>query len=197
MTTGDSSRQAGQDQDQDHDHDHDHDQDHDDDARTRDEQQDEETPAQRLTRNWSELLQELRVTQTGIQVLTGFLLTVPFNSRFDELTSLQRNAYLIVLSGAIISTALIMSPAAFHRVLFRHGERPWLVDTANQIARAGLAMVALTTGGVAFLAFEVVAGLAAGVIAGVLAMVVFAGLWVGIPVWQPRPGRRPAERDNR
>jgi hypothetical protein len=81
-------------------------------------------------------------------------------------------------------------------VLFRHGERPWLVDTANQIARAGLGMVALTTGGVAFLAFEVVAGLAAGVIAGVVAIVIFAGLWVGIPVWQPHPGRRPAERDS-
>jgi hypothetical protein len=165
------------------------------DAHARDEQQDEETPAQRLTRNWSELLQELRVTQTGIQVLTGFLLTVPFSNRFTDLTHLQRTAYLVVLAGAILSTALIMSPAAFHRVLFRHGERPWLVDTANQVARAGLAMIALTTGGVAFLAFDVVAGLAAGVIAGVLAIVVFAGLWVGIPVWQPRPGRRPAERD--
>ncbi|HEU4568305.1 MAG TPA: DUF6328 family protein [Marmoricola sp.] len=160
---------------------------------TRDEQQDGETTAERLTRNWSELLQELRVTQTGIQVLTGFLLTVPFSNRFSELTGLQRTAYLVVLSGAIISTALIMSPAAFHRVLFRHGERPWLVDTANQVARAGLAMVALTTGGVAFLAFDVVAGAAAGVIAGLLAIVVFGGLWVGIPVWQPRVGRRPSE----
>ena len=150
----------------------------------------EETPAQRLTRNWGELLQELRVAQTGIQVLTGFLLTVPFNSRFDQLTHLQRTAYLVVLSGAILSTALMMSPAAFHRVLFRHGERPWLVNTANQIARAGLGMVALTTGGVAFLAFEVVAGLAAGVIAGVVALIVFAALWVAIPVWQPDPRRR-------
>jgi hypothetical protein len=167
-----------------------------DDIHARDEQQDEETPAQRLTRNWSELLQELRVTQTGIQVLTGFLLTVPFNSRFDQLNELQRTAYLVVLSGAIVTTALIMSPAAFHRVLFRHGERPWLVDTANQIARAGLGMVALTTGGVAFLAFEVVAGLAAGVIAGVVAIVIFAGLWIGIPVWQPQQRRRPAERDS-
>ena len=159
-------------------------------------QQDGETPAERLTRNWSELLQELRVTQTGIQVLTGFLLTVPFSNRFQDLTQLQRNAYLVVLSGAILSTALIMSPAAFHRVLFRHGERPWLVDTANQVARVGLAMIALTTGGVAFLAFDVVTGLAAGLIAGILATVVFAGLWVGIPVWQPRPGRRPAERES-
>lgn len=150
----------------------------------------DESQSERLNRNWAELLQELRVTQTGIQVLTGFLLTVPFNSRFDELTHLQRTAYLVVLSGAILATALMMSPAAFHRVLFRHGERPWLVETANRMARAGLAMVALTTGGVAFLAFDVVVGLAAGIIAGVVALVVFGVLWVVIPVWQPDPLRR-------
>jgi hypothetical protein len=153
----------------------------------RDAQEDAESRGEQLTRNWSELLQELRVTQTGIQVLTGFLLTVPFSSRFSQLTQLQRNAYLVVLTGAILSTALMMSPAAFHRVLFRHGEKPWLVDIANQIARAGLAMIALTTGGVAFLAFDVVAGLTAGAVAGVGAVLVFALLWVGIPLWQPEP----------
>jgi hypothetical protein len=147
----------------------------------------QETTQERLTRNWGELLQELRVTQTGIQVLTGFLLTVPFSNRFTQLTGLQRTAYLVVLTGAILSTALMMSPAAFHRVLFRRGDKPWLVDTANQMARAGLAMVALTTGGVAFLAFDVVVGLAAGIVAGVVAVVVFALLWVGIPLWQPDP----------
>jgi hypothetical protein len=153
------------------------------------EQDDEESAAERLTRNWGELLQELRVTQTGVQVLTGFLLTVPFSSRFGQLTQLQRTAYLVVLTGAVLSTALMMSPAAFHRVLFRHGEKPWLVYTANQMARAGLAMVALTTGGVLFLAFDVVVGTTAGVVAGVLVVIVFGALWVGIPLWQPEPRR--------
>ena len=147
---------------------------------------DEETYAARLDRNWSELLQELRVTQTGVQVLTGFLLTVPFNSRFEDLTHLQRNAYLAVLTGSILATALIVSPAALHRVLFRHGQRAWLVDTANRLARAGLGMVALTTTGVAFLVFDVVVGLAGGIVAGLVALAVFFVLWVAVPVWLPR-----------
>jgi len=146
---------------------------------------DEETPAERLDRNWSELLQELRVTQTGIQVLTGFLLTVPFSSRFDELTTLQRNAYLAVLTGAVLSTALIMTPPACHRVLFRKGRRPWLVAMANRIALAGLALIALTTAGVAFLVFEIVAGLLPGILAGTSALGAFAALWLLLPLALP------------
>jgi hypothetical protein len=145
-----------------------------------------ETYAERLDRNWSELLQELRVTQTGVQVLTGFLLTVPFSSRFEDLSDLQRGAYLAVLTGSILATALIVSPAALHRMLFRRGQRAWLVDAANRLARAGLGLVALTTSGVAFLVFDVVLGLVAGVVAGAVALVVFVVLWVVVPVWLPR-----------
>jgi hypothetical protein len=147
---------------------------------------DEETNAERLDRNWNELLQELRVTQTGVQVLTGFLLTVPFSNRFGDLTQLQRTAYLTVLTGSILATALIVSPAALHRVLFRHGQRAWLVETANRLARAGLGMVALTTTGVAFLVFDVVVGVAAGIVAGLVALAVFVVLWVALPIWLPR-----------
>jgi hypothetical protein len=143
---------------------------------------DGETPAARLDRNWNELLQELRVTQTGVQVLTGFLLTVPFSNRFADLTTLQRDAYLAVLTGSVVATALLMSPAALHRVLFRRGQRSWLVRTANRLALAGLGMVALTTAGVAFLVLDVVVGLAAGVIAGSTALVMFLALWVAVPL---------------
>ncbi|WP_310962068.1 DUF6328 family protein [Nocardioides terrisoli] len=159
-----------------------------------------ETPAQRLDRNWAELIQELRVTQTGIQVLTGFLLTVPFSHRFASLTTLQRDLYLGVLTGAVLSTALIMTPGACHRMLFRRGKRPWLVATANRFALAGLGMIALTTGGVAFLVFDITAGLPAGIVAGVVAWVVFVLLWVVFPLVRPRsekvdqPGPAPARR---
>jgi hypothetical protein len=162
-----------------------------------------ESPAERLDRNWNELLQELRVTQTGIQVLTGFLLTVPFSSRFDTLSTLQENAYLAVLTGAILSTALILSPAAYHRVLFRQGQRSWLVASANRIALAGLGMVALTTAGVAFLVFDVVAGLLAGLLAGTVALMVFGVLWVVVPLGVPRvstvtpPGTAPGRTNAR
>jgi hypothetical protein len=163
--------------------------------------EDHESEAERLDRNWSELLQELRVTQTGIQVLTGFLLTVPFSNRFTALTSLQRTTYLVVLCGAVLSTALVMTPAACHRVLFRKNKRPWLVVTANRIALAGLALVALTTCCVAFLVFDVVVGVLAGIIAAVAALVVFAGLWLVLPLRLPDPdegrdvGPAPGRRD--
>jgi len=140
-----------------------------------------ETEDERITRNWDELLQELRVTETGIQVLTGFLFTVPFTNRFSELDDLQRNAYLIVLAGSVLTTGLVIAPAAFHRVLFRHRERRWLVDAASRCARIGLVTMALTTSGVLFLAFDFVAGGAAGWIALGVALTFFASLWWAVP----------------
>ena len=77
----------------------------------------------RLSLNWNELLQEVRVIQTGVQILTGFLLTVPFTQRFGELNDLQVGVYLAVLAGAAATTALVMAPAAFHRALFRRGAK--------------------------------------------------------------------------
>jgi hypothetical protein len=136
-----------------------------------------EDEAERITRNWDELLQELRVTQTGVQILTGFLLTVPFSQRFASLDDLQRRTYLIVLAGSVLTTGLVVAPAAFHRVLFRHHERRWLVEAANRCARASLATMALTISGVLFLAFDIVAGDAAGWIAIAVALVFFASLW--------------------
>lgn len=143
---------------------------------------DSESPAERLHRNWDELLQEIRVTQTGVQILTGFLLTVPFSQRFESLDDTQRTVYLIVLSGAVITTGLVVAPAAFHRLLFRHRARSWLVTAADRCARAGLVMVAATVSGVLYLAFDIVAGSLAATIAFGAALVFFAVLWWAIPV---------------
>ena len=84
-----------------------------------------------LTRNWDELLQEIRVTQTGVQILTGFLLTVPFSNRFEDLTSFQRAVYLTVLAGSVLTTALVVAPVAMHRVLFRRRRRELLVESGT------------------------------------------------------------------
>ena len=139
-------------------------------------------PEATINRNWTELIQELRSTQTGVQVLTGFLLTVPFSSRFDTLDDVQRTAYLMVLSGAVTATAAILSPVAYHRILFRRGRRPWLVTTANKVARVGLVLVALTTCGVVFLTFDLAIGRTGGVVASIVAFVGYLVLWVGIPL---------------
>ena len=90
---------------------------------------------ERLTRNLGELLQELRVVQTGVQILTGFLLTVPFSARFEDLTTMQRTTYLVVLCGSVLTTAFVVAPVAFHRGLFRQHRRYWLVEASATSAR--------------------------------------------------------------
>lgn len=145
-----------------------------------------ESESQRLTRNLNELLQELRVTQTGVQILTGFLLTLPFSQRFEALDDVQRTSYLVILCGSVVATGLIIAPVAFHRVLFRHGERPWLVKAANRAALAGLLSLALTTSGVVWLVFDLVTNRTLALVAGVVSLVFFGVLWAGVPSRAPR-----------
>jgi Family of unknown function (DUF6328) len=146
----------------------------------------DESESEKLTRNLNELLQELRVTQTGVQILTGFLLTLPFTNRFKDLDAVQRYSYLGVLAGSVIATGLIIAPVAFHRVLFRHGQRPWLVEAANVAARAGLAALALTTSGMVWLVFDLVVGRTAAGVAGIVSLMFFGTLWAVVPLRAPR-----------
>ncbi len=135
-----------------------------------------------LSRNWDELMQEIRVTQTGTQILTGFLLTVPFSSRFEELTAFQRWVYLAVLGGSVLTTCLVVAPVAFHRLLFRRRRRELLVDVGNRFAIAGLVLLAVTIGGVVLLVTDiVVGGPVVSVSAGAVTLVVFAVTWLVAP----------------
>ena len=140
-----------------------------------------ETPKERVTRKWSELLQELRVAQMGVQILTGFLLTVPFSARFTDLSSTDRVAYLVTVSCAIVSAVLLITPVAFHRVLYGRSEKSWLVWAAAQVARVGLTFLGLTLIGVVFMVFHVVSGMTAAVLAAVVATLLVVGLWAVIP----------------
>lgn len=146
----------------------------------------DEDPAERITRNWNELLQELRVLQTGVQILTGFLLTVPFSPRFPDLADHQQTIYLVVLVGSVITTSLIIAPVSFHRILFRRRQRPWLVTASHACARAGLAGFAVTSALVVLLVFDVVLSFGAGVVAAVGVLVLFVSLWAGLPLLNGR-----------
>lgn len=141
---------------------------------------------EQLTRNLNELLQELRVMQTGVQILTGFLLTVPFSSRFEDLTDQQRGIYLAVLCGAVLTTFLIVAPVSFHRSLFRGGQREWLVAAGNFCARAGMMLFCVVSAGVVLLVFDVVVGTTAGLVAAGVAVVLFVLIWYGGPRLAPR-----------
>jgi hypothetical protein len=146
--------------------------------------QDEE----RLSRNWNELLQELRVTQTGTQILTGFLLTLPFTQRFVELGTRQEIIYLATMVGSIVTTGLILAPVAFHRLLFRQRQRPWLVAAADVFAKIGLMLLAVTTSGVILLVFDMVVSWSAALIAAIATFVGLLAVWAGTPWLAPKNG---------
>ncbi|MDT7576965.1 MAG: hypothetical protein QOH17_3298 [Pseudonocardiales bacterium] len=136
-----------------------------------------ETPMGRLDRNWSDLLQELRVAETGVQLFTGLLLTVPFQARFGELTPHQVQLYMVIVGLSVLATGLLLTPVVLHRVLFRQHARRTLVSVGQRCALAGFAALGLAVVGVCVLIFDVVAGGSAAIAAGVVAFVIFAGLW--------------------
>ncbi|CAN7455298.1 DUF6328 family protein [Knoellia sp. LjRoot47] len=142
----------------------------------------DETPTERFDRNWDELLQELRVTQTGVQVLAGFLLTIPFQQRFTELTSTQRTAYLLALATAVVATTLLVAPVSAHRLLFRRRAKQELVRFADLAARAGLLALAVSVVSATFLIFDVVLGRGAAVSAGAVALALFVVNWLVLPL---------------
>ena len=100
-----------------------------------------ETEKQRWQRNFADLLQELRVAQTGVQILFAFLLTLPFSNGFTRTTGFQKDVYIVALLSAAAATAMIISPVAFHRALFRQGRKPDLVRYAHRMATGGLALM--------------------------------------------------------
>ena len=141
----------------------------------------DETATERADRNWDELLQELRVTQTGLQILTGFLLTVPFQQRFGDLSPTLRVVFLLALSLAVVSTVIVVAPVASHRILFRRRAKAELVSAADRLTKAGLTTLALTIVAVVVLVFGFVAGTIAAVVAGVVALAFFVVQWVVVP----------------
>src|SRR3954467_12251397 len=107
----------------------------------------DETPLERCDRNLVELLQEVRVVQTGVQVLFAFLLTAPLAARFPQLSDFQRLTYFATLLAAGAAAILLIAPTAYHRILFRLGDKEHLVVVANRFTLAGLTCVALSMTG--------------------------------------------------
>jgi hypothetical protein len=149
-----------------------------------------ESRDERLDRNWNELLQELRVMQTGVQLLAGFLVTLPFQSGFADLDAYQRRFYLVLLVWAGITTLMMLVPIAVHRRLFGGGVKHWLVGTAHPVAQVLVGAVALLIVGVTSMVFDVVVGRTAGRVAGGLVLAVAVTLLVVLPVAVSRASRR-------
>jgi len=147
-----------------------------------------ESTEERMDRNWMELIQELRVLQTGVQILGGFLLTLPFQSRFGELDDWQRDLYLFNVMVAALTTVLIVIPVSVHRRLFRRGLKATLVSSADIVTKWALGGVALLIVGSATLVFDFTAGRTAGIVAGGFIVLTLLLLVVGMPLWLYRRG---------
>jgi Family of unknown function (DUF6328) len=145
-----------------------------------------ETRAHQLDRNWAELLQELRVIGTGVQILFAFLLGIAFQARFNETTSFQRGVYLATLLLSALATALLIAPVAIHRFLFQIRVKDRLVAVTNALTVLGLAVLSISMTGAVLLTGDWVAGsLVGGLFAGVTAIVFLSG-WFAFPLWLRR-----------
>lgn len=148
-----------------------------------------ETEAERADRNLAELLQELRVAGIGVQVLFGFLLAIPFSPGFVKLDHAQRQLYVACLLLAALSTALLLGPVAYHRLLFRQRQKEYLVWIASRMAIGGLVTICLAVSSSILLVVSFVSTGPVVVLIPAVMLCLFAVLWFAIPLsrrWRAR-----------
>ena len=150
----------------------------------------QESEQERLDRNLQELLGELRVALPGVQVLFAFLLVVPFNQGFADLTPGQERLYLFTLLTAGVASALLIAPTAQHRITFRMQEKDYIVRTGNRLALAGLAVLALSMTSAIGLVVDVVFSWETAVACSAAIGLLFAALWYAMPIARVRRRNR-------
>jgi len=136
----------------------------------------------RLNRELIELLNELRVALPGVQVLFAFLLTIPFAKGFPKLGELDRHVYFVALLATLLSTALLITPSAYHRFTFRHHDKEQLLETSNKLTIAGLAVLAVAISCSMFVITDFLFGSAFAIVVAVGTFLVFAMLWYALPL---------------
>lgn len=141
-----------------------------------------ETLDEKYDRNWGELIQELRVAQTGVQVLAGFLLTLPFTQRFGSIDTTQKALFLVAFSLAVLTVGLMTAPVALHRFLFGRHQKGVLVRMADRVAKGAMAAMGLTLVIVVVLIFSVVVDYPSAVVAGVLVLAFYTAAWLVLPL---------------
>lgn len=160
-----------------------------------DEDRPNESPTERIDRNYSELLQELRVAQAGVQILFAFLLSIAFQQRFTTLSPAQRGVYLGTLVSAALAAVLLIAPVPIHRIVFRHHRKSELVAVTNRLALIGLGFLLLAVLGGIALIIDVVAGAVAAAVIGGCVAAVCVTVWYAVPMrW--RMTHRPQQRDD-
>jgi hypothetical protein len=147
------------------------------------------TDGYKRDRQMMELLNELRVALPGVQILFGFLLTVPFAARFEDITAFQRDLFYVTLVLVALSTTCLIAPSAAHRLLFHQGERAWVIEHANRLLIAGLAFLALALVGAVLLITDMLYADATMLLVPAGVFVVLIALWFIRPLLlRHRPG---------
>lgn len=150
--------------------------------------QTDESRNEQLTRNMNELLQEIRVAQAGIQILFGFLLTIAFTERYAATGGYVRVIHLVTVLFATAAVALLTTPAAWHRLLFRQGRREKIIQVADVTAVVGLGCLAVAMTGTVLLIAEMIIGGWPAVLLAALAALGFLLLWFLLPIRERRRG---------
>jgi hypothetical protein len=150
-----------------------------------------ESEAERLDRNYGELLQELRVAQTGVQILFAFLLGIAFQTRFTEISSYERGIYLETLVSSALAAIMLIAPTAVHRMLFRRHQKRELVDVTSRLAATGLVFLALAVLSAVLFVVSVVINLTLAIVFTAVLGIVLVGTWYVLPseVRRRRPSR--------
>jgi uncharacterized protein involved in cysteine biosynthesis len=142
----------------------------------------EETEDERVDRNLQEMLGELRVALPGVQVLFAFLLVVPFNQRFAQVTDFQKTTYFVTLLFTTASTVCLIAPTAHHRMEFRRQHKGAIVESGNRIVILGLGFLAIAMTGAVLLITDFLYGATTTAVAAIAVGVAFAVLWYAVPL---------------
>lgn len=153
-----------------------------------------ESEAERLNRNYDDLLQELRVSQNGTQILFAFLLTVPFSNGFSRVTPFEKGVYVAALLLSAMSAAMLIAPAVMHRVLFHRHIKAELVINASRVALGGQALLVFAVGASVLLVADYLYGHVAGAVMGAAVSLWTAAWFFALPLWmRAKYGHRAAD----
>jgi hypothetical protein len=142
---------------------------------------DHENEAERLDRNFNELLQELRVAQTGVQILFAFLLSIAFQNRFTQLESYQRGIYLVTLVSAACAAIMLIAPVAVHRMLFRRHRKAELVGVTSRLAAGGLIFLGIAMLSAVLFVLDVVVNLTVAIVVTAVLGLLIGTVWYAVP----------------
>ena len=143
-----------------------------------------EEEQERLNRQMTELLNELRVAMPGVQVLFGFLLAVPFQQRFEDVNPFQRDVYFVTLLAAMAATAFLIAPSAYHRIAFGQHEKPNIIVVGTIQFVCGLVALAIAMNGAVLLVTDFIFRATTVIVTLVITGSLFGWLWFGVGLWR-------------